>query len=124
MKDPLNRDDIEGAKAKSRPKSALRDAMNIEDIDGARPSQLIMLEDKKNRQHNYLDYQDVTKKKKHVRRFSTNPLNPAYDSHSLIDDLPLSKSQNLPKGSLKACVEGSAPPECEQKAPSAQNNTA
>lgn len=95
--------------------------MKIDDIDGARPSQLINVEDKKNRQHNYLDYQDVTKKKKHVRRFSTNPLNPAYDSPSLMDHLPLSKSHNLPKGSLKACVEGSPAPECDQKANSAPN---
>jgi len=38
LKDPLNRDDIIGAKARGRPTSLARDVMKIEDIEGARPS--------------------------------------------------------------------------------------
>lgn len=90
--------------------------MSIDDIEGARPSQLINVEDKKNRNHNCLDYQDVTKqKKKHVRRFSTNPLNPSYEGQSLLNNSPLSKSQMIPKGMFKMATEGAAPPDCSQK---------
>lgn len=38
VKDPLNRDDIDGAKAKVKSRSQVRNAMDIEDIDGARPA--------------------------------------------------------------------------------------
>ena len=53
--------------------------MNISDIKGARPRPKKEL---KNNGNNNLDYQDVTKmRKSHVRRFSTNPLDPKYESN-------------------------------------------
>ena len=73
VKDSLNRDDIEGAKTKIRPPKSARDLMKINDIEGTRPSiPYLQKEDRKDNSN--IDYRDVTRKKAHVRRFSTNPL--------------------------------------------------
>ena len=76
VKDPLNRDDIEGAKTRIKPLKSARDLLKINDIDGTRPS--IPYLSKEPTSHSNIDYRDVTKKKTHVRRFSTNPLQPDY----------------------------------------------
>lgn len=113
LKDPLNRDDIDGARARAKNHSKTRSVMRIDDIEGARPSQLIVPDEKKNRNHNCLDYRDVNSKKKLMRRFSTNPLNPDYAQGAGVSDL--SKSQMLPSGALKEALEGAAPPNLADK---------
>lgn len=72
------RDDIEGAKSEyKRVTSKPRDLnLKVDDIEGARPHYPHLDKTKKN--HNTLDYRDVTSKKTHTRRFSTNPLTPDY----------------------------------------------
>lgn len=75
----MNRDDIEGARAKANEKKG-RDSMKVDDIEGAKPLIPYLVRERKNKL-NSLDYRDVTAKKGHTRRFSTNPLNPDYKSN-------------------------------------------
>ena len=75
----MNRDDIEGAKARKSDKQG-REIMKVDDIDGAKPMIPYLAKERKNKL-NSLDYRDVTAKKTHQRRFSTNPLNPDYRSN-------------------------------------------
>lgn len=108
VKDPLNRDDIDGAKSSQRlPDTKERDLMRVDDIDGARPAiHNLGVEKKSNRNHNYLDYRDVTARKPHVRKFSTNPLVPDYKTNG--QQSPNNQSGGL-FNSVQVTDEGAAP---------------
>ena len=64
VRDPLNRDDIEGAKAKNKEEKRSRETMKIDDIEGAKPMIPYLAKERKNKL-NSLDYRDVTVKKTH-----------------------------------------------------------
>ena len=91
MRDPLNRDDIEGASIK-KSTTKTRDLMNIRDIEGARPT-YPNLEKEFKRRFSSMDYRDVTDKKPHVRRFSTNPLAPDYTQCE--NQMPISSAMKM-----------------------------
>ena len=82
LRDPLNRDDIAGAKASNKYDGRKeREVLKNDDIEGAKPSIPHHIKERKESKNKYLDFSDVTiGKSKHVRRFSTNPLDPVYDS--------------------------------------------
>lgn len=111
LRDPLNRDDIDGAKASNKYEGRKeREIMKYDDIEGTKPSQPHHIKERKESKNKYLDFSDVTAgKKKPIRKFSTNPLNPVYDGDKgmeLVDNAiqmdKLNKSQ--------MAVDNAAPP--------------
>jgi hypothetical protein len=110
LRDPLNRDDIDGARASNKfDGRKQREVLKNDDIEGAKPSIPHHIRERKESKNKYLDFSDVTSgKSKHVRRFSTNPLNPVYDGVELS---PIHQAMKLAKKNNKSCMaDGNAAP--------------